>query len=94
MKIMRSTKSPILLLAVVALLAGAPSAANAADCDLSSPTADQYCPPSTTTHEGGNDSGGGLPFTGYDVGLAALVATGLIGAGVGLSRAARTDQST
>jgi len=92
MKMMRSIYRPILLLAVVALLAGAPTAANAADCDLSSPTADQYCPPSTTTNEGDNASGG-LPFTGYDVGLAALVATGLIGAGIGLSRAARADQS-
>ena len=31
------------------------------------------------------DPGGGLPFTGYDVGLAALVAIGLVGAGIGLT---------
>ena len=100
MKIMRSIHKLVLVLAAVALLGGAPSVANAANCNLASPTADQYCPPSNITFEGGDEPGGssanpggGLPFTGYDVGLAALVAIGLVGAGIGLSRAARADQT-
>lgn len=84
----------------VALFAGAPSAASAQDCTVPSPTQDQYCPPSTTIEQGSDDpsdpsdasdASGGLPFTGYDMGFAALAAVALIGAGFGLRRAARTD---
>lgn len=90
----------------VALFAGAPSAASAQDCTVPSPTQDQYCPPSTTIEQGSVDPSdpsdpsapsdasapsGGLPFTGYDMGFAALAAVALIGAGFGLRRAARTD---
>jgi len=81
----------------VAPFAGAPSAASAQDCTVPSPTQDQYCPPSTTIEQGSDDpsdpsdASGGLPFTGYDMGFAALAAVALIGAGFGLRRAARTD---
>ena len=76
------------------LFAGAPAASLAADCSVSSPTTDQYCPPSTTTERGSDPSGGGLPFTGYDAGLAGLAAAALIGAGFGLRRVARTEEGT
>jgi hypothetical protein len=74
-------------------LAGAPSA-GAADCRVSTPTQDQYCPPSTITNGGGDTTGEdpGLPFTGYDVGLAAFAAVALVGAGVGLHRASSTNE--
>jgi hypothetical protein len=78
------------LIASASLFLAGPPAANAADCSVAGPTQDQYCPPSTIT--GGGDPG--LPFTGYDVGLAAFAAVALVGAGVGLHRAARTDEGT
>jgi hypothetical protein len=78
------------LIASAALLFGGAPAANAADCGVSSPTQDQYCPPSTIIEQGSS----GLPFTGYDVGLAALAAVALVGAGIGLHRAARADEGT
>ena len=96
MNMFRASHKMILVLAAALLLGGVPSAASAADCDLSSPTADQYCPPSTITGGGGLEPGagpGGLPFTGYDAGLAALVALGFIGAGIRLSRAVKAARS-
>lgn len=90
MNMTRTFKRSILVMTAFALLGGSPSVASAADCDSSSPTADQYCPPNTVIEEG-SDPSGSLPFTGYDIGLAALVATGLVGAGIGLSRAAKLD---
>ncbi len=77
-----------LIASVSLFFAGAP-AANAADCGTFGPTQDQYCPPTPIT--GGGDP---LPFTGFDVGLAALAAVALVGAGIGLHRAARTDEGT
>ena len=87
----RTTRTALVgLIASVSLFfAGAP-AANAADCGTFSPTQDQYCPPSTIT--GAGSSSDPLPFTGYDVGLAAFAAVALVGAGIGLHRAARTDE--
>jgi len=92
------------LIASASLLLAGPPAANAADCSRTGPTQDQYCPPSTINFSGDPGDPGdpssadpndpGLPFTGYDVGLAALAALGLVGAGVGLHRAARTDEGT
>ena len=79
------------LIASALLFFAGPPAANAADCSGSSPTQNQYCPPSTITFSG-DPKDPGLPFTGYDVGLAALAAVALVGAGVGLRRAARTDE--
>ncbi len=75
------------LLASAAFLFGGAPAANAADCVIPSPTQDQYCPPAPPPAT----DRGGLPFSGYDVGLAALAAVGLVGAGVGLRKASRTD---
>jgi len=101
-----ATRTTILgLIASAALFFAGPPAAGAADCTSPSPTQDQYCPPSTITFGGGTDpgpdpssdpgAGGGLPFTGYDLGLAALAAVALVGAGVGLHRAAaRPDEGT
>jgi hypothetical protein len=91
------------LVASAALFFVGPATAGAADCATLSPTQDQYCPPSTINFQGNPDDptgdpstsadpSGGLPFTGYDVGLAALAAVGLVGAGIGLHRAARADE--
>jgi len=89
------------LIASASLFFAGPPAANAADCSRTGPTQDQYCPPSTINFSGdpGDPSSAdptdpGLPFTGYDLGLAALAALGLVGAGVGLHRVARADEGT
>jgi hypothetical protein len=90
------------LIASAALFFVGPATAGAADCATLSPTQDQYCPPSTINFQGNPsdpgdpsssaDASGGLPFTGYDVGLAALAAVGLVGAGIALHRASRADE--
>lgn len=85
-------KTIVGLLASAALFFGGVPAANAADCSVPSPTQDQYCPPSDFRNGGSDPSG--LPFTGYDVGLAALAALALVGAGVGLRRAAKSEEAT
>jgi hypothetical protein len=94
-------KIAVCLVASLAVIGTIPTAAGAQDCVVPSPTQDQYCPPvpppSVTTEEGSGPSassgGGGLPFTGYDLGLAALVSVALVGAGFGLRRAARADEA-
>lgn len=59
------------------------TSALALDCSSPGPTADQYCPPTPQT------GGGGLPFTGLDLGPAGLVALVLLGSGVALARLGR-----
>jgi hypothetical protein len=69
-----------------------PAVAGAQECD--GPTGDQYCEPTDVlTASGSGGSGntgdpdaGGLPFTGLDLGLAAIAGGVLLGAGVALRR--------
>jgi hypothetical protein len=89
------------LSAAIAALAAAtlfalPAPAGAAECD--GPTGDQYCPETQVLTGSGSGSGtatdagdGGLPFTGLDLGISLVAGAGLLGAGVALRRATRTE---
>jgi hypothetical protein len=83
-----STLARWIALALIALVAlGAPAAAVAQTGN--SPTKAQYGPTNQQISAGGDkgdDTIGGLPFTGLDVGIMAASAVLLLGAGVALRR--------
>jgi hypothetical protein len=93
----------VITAAIVALALIAPATSGAQDKDCSGPTGDQYCPNTQVLTGGGSaedpgsadpaDAAGGLPFTGFDIGLSLAAAAGLLGAGLALRRAGRSRGS-
>lgn len=88
------------LTAAIAAIAAAtlfalPAPAGAAECD--GPTGDQYCPETQVLTGGGSGTatdpsgGGGLPFTGLDLGITLVAGAGLLGAGFALRRVSRHE---
>ena len=81
--------------AVLAALALAFPVTAGAEPKCDGPTGDQYCPDTqvlTASGSGGDSdpsSGGGLPFTGFDLALSLAAGAGLLGAGLALHRASR-----
>ncbi len=81
---------------LAALALAFPVTAAGADPKCDRPTGDQYCPDTqllTASGSGGDpdsSSGGGLPFTGFDIALSLAAGAGLIGAGLALRRASQT----
>jgi hypothetical protein len=80
---------------LTALALAFPVTAAGADPECDGPIGDQYCPDTqllTASGSGGqpdSSSGGGLPFTGFDIALSLAAGAGLLGAGLALHRASR-----
>ena len=90
----------VITAAIVALALIAPATSGAQDKNCSGPTGDQYCPNTQVLTGSGSgedpgsaDPAGGLPFTGFDIGLSLAAAAGLLGAGLALRRAGRSRGS-
>jgi hypothetical protein len=89
---MKKRLSVALATVAAGVLFAFPAGAAAQECD--GPTGDQYCEPtdvltasgSASSDPGDPDAAGGLPFTGLDLGLAAIAGGVLLGAGVALRR--------
>jgi hypothetical protein len=91
----------VIAAAIVALALIVPAGAGAQEKNCSGPTGDQYCPNTQVLTGSGSgedpgsaesaDPSGGLPFTGFDIGLSLAAAAGLLGAGLVLRRVGRSS---